>query len=65
MPKKKSVAKGKEKRKANSTEKKVWVEKKYSVMAKGETISTKIVCRPSKGSLLVKEMDDEEEAEKN
>ena len=34
-------------------------------MTKGETISTKIVCRSSKGSLLVQEMDDEEEADKN
>ena len=65
MPKKKCVAKDKEKRKADSTEKKVWVEKKHGVMAKGETMSTKIVCRSSKGSLLVQEMDDEEEADKN
>ena len=34
-------------------------------MAIGETINTKIECRSSKGCLLAKVMDDEEEADKN
>ena len=56
MPKKKNTTKGK--RKADTTEKKAWVEKKHGVLAKGETIYSKIECRSSKRCLLAKVMDE-------
>ena len=65
MPKKRSSAKDKGKRKADTTEKKAWVEKKHGVLAKGDTIYSKIKCRSSKGCLLAKVKDDVEDADKN
>ena len=65
MPRKKSSTKDKGKRKADTSEKKAWVEKKHGVLAKGETTYSKIECRSSKGCLLAKVMDEEEEADKN
>ena len=65
IPKKKSANKDKGKRKFDSTEKKVWVEKKHGVLAVGETIHTKIECRASYGCLLAKVMDEKEASDKN
>ena len=65
MPRKKSTTKDKGKRKADTIEKKAWVEKKHGVLAKGETSYSMIECRSSKGCLLAKVMEEEEEIEKN